>query len=59
MEDIDRWPIRRLAVTDFDERTAFVRATLSYGAEDVRVEDVPDGLLRVGDRNAIKVMMKP
>lgn len=43
MEDIDRWPIRRLAVTDFDERTALTRATLSYGAEDVRAEDVPDG----------------
>ena len=47
---------RRLAVTDFDERTALVRATLIYGAGDVRVEAVPDGDRAMADREAIRVV---
>jgi hypothetical protein len=49
---------RRQAVTDFDQRTAPVRATLTYGADDVRVEDVPDGDRAMADRKAIKAMAK-
>ena len=51
---------RRQAVAAFDERTPLVRATLVYGAGDVRVEDVPDGdRAMVADRKAIKAMVKP
>ena len=50
---------RRQAVAAFDERTPLVRATLVFGAGDVRVEDVPDGDRAMADRKAIKAMVKP
>jgi hypothetical protein len=59
MEESTDDRFRRQAVAAFDERTPLVRATLVYGAGEVRVEDVPDGDRAMADRKAIKAMVKP
>jgi hypothetical protein len=36
-----------------------MRATVMYGAGDVRVEDVPDGYRAMNDREVLKFQIKP